>query len=145
MSSIALVLPTIYSEYETLPKLMTDIASSVLNGTVLNLHTDDVQIDFVHVEDVACAFARAAAILENSTDGKQGFLSRYCVSSGTDITPPELIALFEQIAEEKITVQRHPPQATTRRVRPWRGPILPGWTPEISLETGIKRMLSRPR
>lgn len=146
ISSIALVLPTIYSEYETLPKLMTDIGSSVLNDTVLNLHAEDVQIDFVHVDDVARALVRAVAILENPPkDAIEGSLTRYCVSSGADISPPELVALFEQIAEKKITVQRHPPQAPSRRVRPWRGPILPGWTPQIDIETGIKRMLSRPR
>jgi nucleoside-diphosphate-sugar epimerase len=145
ISAIALVLPTIYSEYETLPKLMTDITSSVLNNSVLNLYTDDVQIDFMHVEDIARAFVRAAALLDNPADAKKGSLTRYCVSSGADITPPELVGLFEQIAEKKITVQRHPLQATTRRVRPWRGPILPGWSPQINLETGIKRMLSRPR
>lgn len=144
IAAIALVLPTIYSEYEALPKLMTDIAASTQNGTTLNLQADDVLIDFVHVQDVAQSFVRASAILDVQTHAK-GSLTRYCISSGTGITPRDLVALFERISEKTISVHRQPSQANVRRVSPWHGPVLPGWTPQVDLEAGIKRMLSKPR
>ena len=145
IAAIALVLPTIYSEYEVLPKLMTDIAAAAQNATTLNLQADEVLIDFVHVQDVAQSFVRAAAILDAQTNAKAASLSRYCISSGTGITPRDLVALFERISEKTISVHRQPSQANARRVRPWHGPVLPGWTPQVDLETGIKRMLSKPR
>ena len=144
LSAIALVVPTVYSEHETAPKLMTDAAGALQHGTVLNLQADDVQIDFVHVEDVANAFVRAASLLESIVEPTFGSLSRYFVSSGRTVTPTELLALFERIGEKKMIVRRKPAShAGLRRVRPWFGPVLPGWVPYVDLESGIKRMLSR--
>lgn len=141
LSAITLTLPTIYSEYESAPKLMTDIASAWENGTSLTLQGDSVPIDFVHVEDVASAILEASLLLESQSVRKEGSLSRYCVTSGGDITPHELVALFERIGERKIIVRREVTQNKSRRTRPWHGPVVPGWVPHIDLETGIKRVL----
>ena len=142
IASIALVLPTLYSEHETRPKLMTDIAEAVLNGTSLDLHAGDIKVDFVHIEDVARAFVRASGILADRTP-QSGTLSRYWISSGMNVTPLELVTLFERFSEKKIDVRWQHSKINFRRMSPWCGPVLPGWTPRIGLEAGIKRMLSR--
>ena len=143
LSATALALPTIYSEYETVPKLMTDIASAWRTGGVLKLQTDEVLLDFVHVEDVAGAFVAAFGLLEPEGPDKQGLLRRYCVSSGGAVTPLELLALFERIGERKLPMQKAATAGNSRRARPWRGPGIPGWMPQVNLEAGIKRMLVR--
>lgn len=142
IAAIALVLPTIYSEYETSPKLMTDIASAALSDSIVTLKESTVPVDLVHVEDVANAFVRATEILNESTP-RRTELSRYCVSSGNFITPPDLIVLFEKVGRREIRFQKQPGLESLRRGRPWSGPILPGWAPRIDLESGIQRMLSR--
>ena len=144
ISSIALVLPTLYSEHETRPKLMTDIAAAVQNGTPVDIQAGDVKVDFVHVEDVARAFMRALEILSEKTL-EMGTFDRYWVSSGRNVTPVELVSLFERFAEKEVEVRRQHSKVNARRMSPWRGPVLPGWVPQIGLETGIQRMLSRPR
>ena len=144
VSAIALVLPTLYSERETRPKLMTDIAAALLNGTSVDVQAGDVKVDFVHTEDVASAVARAIEILKDRTP-EPGSLRRYWISSGRNVTTRELITLFEHLGERKIDVRWRHSQVNSRRANPWCGPILPGWTPQIDLETGIKRMLSRQR
>jgi nucleoside-diphosphate-sugar epimerase len=109
------------------------------------VQSPDVLIDFVHVEDAASAFLKAAALLEQRSPEKKGSLSRYCVSSGTEVNPEGLVAMFERIGESKLVLQKDPMSGASRRAKPWRGPALPGWTPQVDLETGIKRMLSIKR
>ena len=142
IAATALVISTIYSEYETVPKLMTDTAFALHNGTPLKVQSPDVLIDFVHVEDVASAFVKATGLLEQRAPPQKGSLSRYCVSSGTEVSPEGLAAMFERIGERKLILQKEPIQRASRRARPWRGPALPGWAPQVDLETGIKRILS---
>ena len=144
ISALALVLPTLYSERETRSKLMTDIAGAVLTGTPVDLQAADVKVDFVHVEDVARAFARASEILSCWTP-ESGCLGRYWVCSRRNVTPVELAALFERVSEKKLNVRWHHSQINARRMSPWYGPVLPGWTPKVDLEEGIKRMLSVPK
>jgi nucleoside-diphosphate-sugar epimerase len=142
ISAIALVLPTIYSEYENNTKLVTDIVTAALNGSAVTLAESLTRVDLVHVEDAARAFVRAMEILLKSASGG-GALNRYCVSSGTLITPPDLVALFERVGKRKIPICKQLSPEGTRRGNPWSGPTLPGWTPRIDLESGIERMLSR--
>jgi nucleoside-diphosphate-sugar epimerase len=142
LAAFALVLPTLYSEYERNPKLMTDTAKALEEGTVLNLRTKDVRIDFVHVEDVANAFVTAALQLQGIPEHSMGAVTRYCISSGSEVTPLDLVALFERIGARRICVRTEESRGDSRRESPWRGPVLPGWSPAINLETGIKRMLS---
>jgi CDP-3, 6-dideoxy-D-glycero-L-glycero-4-hexulose-4-reductase len=144
ISAVALVLPTLYSEHETRSKLMTDIASAVLNGTPVDLQASSVKVDFVHVEDVASAVVRSSEILKDRTP-ESGTFSRYWVSSGRNVTAQELVTLFEHLGERKVDVRWQRSQINSRRMSPWCGPVLPGWTLRIDLETGIKRMLSKPR
>ena len=144
ISAIALVLPTLYSEQETRAKLMTDVAAAVLNGTPLNLQAEAIEIDFVHIEDVARAFIRASGILMDAPV-LSGTLSRYWIGSGVSVTPLELVAMFERFSEKKIDVRWQHTNVNSRRPRPWSGPVLPGWVPQIDLETGIRKMLSTPR
>ena len=142
---IALVISTIYSEYETVPKLMTDTAFALQNGTPLKLRSPDALIDFVHVEDVANAFVKAVALLEQRAPHEKGSLSRYCVTSGTEITPEGLAAMFERVGERKLVLQKEATLGGGRRAKPWHGQSLPGWAPQVDLETGVKRMLSIKR
>jgi nucleoside-diphosphate-sugar epimerase len=141
-SAVRLTLCNIYSETDRGPTLMTDIAVAWAGSTPLSLHTDGARIDLVHVEDVAAAFIRAASLLEEGAVD-QGTLRRYSVSSGRDMTPAEVVALFEHLGDRKLVIKREESGSSPRRTRPWRGPIVPGWTPQVTLETGIRRILSR--
>jgi len=141
-SAARLTLCNIYSETDSGHTLMTDIAVAWTEGTPLKLHTDGARIDLVHVEDAAAAFMHAASLLEGDSVG-QGALRRYSVSSGQDMTPSEVAVLFEELGGRPLVIKREESRNSRRQTRPWRGTVLPGWAPQVTLESGIRRILSR--
>jgi nucleoside-diphosphate-sugar epimerase len=141
IAAVRLTLADIYSEHDTRPKLMTDIAKSWHESVPLNLRDPDAFVDLIHVEDAAAAFLHAASLLENGGIPDRA-LSRYSVSSGEDITALELVHRFERRAGRNLSITRDSAPAPSRRIKPRRGEPVPGWKPRITLEDGIDRILA---
>ena len=141
-SGIRLTLADIYSEHDTRPKLMTDIARAWATGTPLRLHADEAWIDPIHVEDAAAACLRAGLLIEQG-GVPSGALSRYSASSGGDISATDIVRLFETLGSRRIRIERTTGGGTLRKIRPRRGESLPGWAPHIPLEHGITRIIKR--
>jgi nucleoside-diphosphate-sugar epimerase len=141
MCAISLVLPTVYSEHETASKLMTDAARAWRADTVLKMGSEEIPLDYVHVDDVASAFLRACSLLDDEPSRGRGSFKRYWLSSGTYVTPTEVVERFERLGKKKLTIRRPSEVSSSRRGRPYLGPALPGWSPQIDLDTGIRRML----
>ena len=138
---VRLTLADIYSEHDTRPKLMTDIAKSWAESVPLNVRDPDALVDLIHVEDAAAAFLRAAELLEQG-DIPQRTVSRYSVSSGQDITARELVREFERIAGRNLRILHDSAEPPSRRIKPRRAEPVPGWKPKITLEAGINRILA---
>ncbi len=145
ISAVRLTLADIYSEHDTRPKLMTDIARTWATSTPLTVRDPEALVDLIHVEDAAAAFLQAASLLE--TGGiPQRVLSRFSVSSGKDITARELVHEFERQAGQNLQKTSDSAPPAGRRIKPRRGEPVPGWKPRITLEHGIQRILaSNPR
>jgi nucleoside-diphosphate-sugar epimerase len=143
-SAVRLTLCDIYSEYDTRPKLMTDIATAWTASTPVNLHSDEAWVDLIHVEDAAAAFLRAASLLKENVMSS-GVLHRYSISSGSAVSATELVGLFERLGDRKLTVKRAEGCSPSRRMKPWRGAVLPGWAPKVNLEEGIRRVIATRR
>lgn len=141
LAAVRLTLADIYSEHDTRPKLMTDIARAWADSTPLDVRDPDALVDLIHVEDAAAAFIQAASQLESGGIPDRA-LSRYFVSSGQDITARELVQQFERHAGQKLQITRDR-AAPSRRIKPWRGEPVPGWKPLITLADGIGRILAR--
>ena len=141
LSAVRLTLCDIYSEVDSRRKLMTDIADACAGNKHVILMNEGARLDLVHVEDAARAFIQVAALLECGSI-EEHRLSRYSVTSGQDNTVAELIAAFERISGKKLSVLRQDVPRLARDMGPWRGTQVPGWTPCISLEQGIARMLA---
>jgi nucleoside-diphosphate-sugar epimerase len=141
MSAVRLTLADIYSEHDTRPKLMTDIAKAWTHSTPLNLRDPESFVDLIHLEDAAAAFLQAASMLE-SGDIPNRKLSRYSVSSGEDITALELVHRFERRAGRNLQITHDSATAPSRKIKPRRGEPVPGWKPRITLEDGIDRILA---
>src|SRR5688572_17687262 len=135
IAAVRLTLADIYSEHDTRPKLMTDIAKSWRESAPLNLRDPDAFVDLIHVEDAAAAFLQAALQLESGSIPERA-LSRYSVSSGEDITALELVRRFERQAGGNLPNAGDCAPAPSRRIKPWRGEPVPGWKPRITLEGG---------
>jgi nucleoside-diphosphate-sugar epimerase len=141
LSAVRLTLADIYSEHDTRPKLMTDIAKAWNDSTPLNLRDPESYVDLIHLEDAAAAFLQAASLLESGAIPHR-MLSRYSVSSGEDITALELVHRFERRAGRNLQITRDSAAAPLRRIKPRRGEPVPGWKPRITLEDGIDRILA---
>lgn len=141
MSAVRLTLADIYSERDTRPKLMTDIARAWSSATPLTLKDPDAWVDLIHVEDAAAAFLQAASLLE-AGDIPNRTLSRFSVSSGEDITSRELVHRFERQAKRNLQITRDSAPTPLRRIKPRRIAPVPGWKPRITLEDGIDRVLA---
>jgi nucleoside-diphosphate-sugar epimerase len=143
-SAVRLTLSDIYSEHDTRPKLMTDIATAWTTSTPVNLQTNEAWVDLIHVADAASAFMRAASLLETNVISS-GALHRYSVSSGYHVSATELVGLFEKLGDRKLIVKRAEGHTSSRTMKPWRGTVLPGWTPKVNLEEGIRRIIAGRR
>lgn len=141
ISAVRLTLADIYSEHDTRPKLMTDIGKSWAMSAPLRLRDPDAFVDLIHVEDAADAFIRAALQLESGEIPARA-LSRYSVSSGEEITALELVHRFGRRAGRNLRISHDSAAAPPRRIKPRRGAPVPGWTPRITLEDGIDRIVA---
>jgi nucleoside-diphosphate-sugar epimerase len=143
LSAATLTLYEVYSELDERAKLMTVVADAWRNASELKLSQEQVWVDFVHVEDVAAAFLQAALLLEDKVV-EPGRVVNYSVCSGRDVTPMELVSLFERIGGRKIFTKRGEfPSPSRHMPRPWRGDVLPGWVPKVTLEDGVARIVNR--
>jgi len=141
-AAMALALPNIYSEFDPRPTLLTEMAAACMDGVPLVLHDREAWVDLVHVEDAASALIQAMRICQVGDVQKNRGLSRYSISSGSYMTATELMEILERIGRRKLTLERGSPSMPSRRVRPWRGTSLPGWSPRVKIEDGIARLFA---
>jgi len=141
-AAIALTLPNIYSEFDPRPTLLTEMVAACMDGVPLVLHDREAWVDLVHVEDAASALILAMRICEVGDIPKKKGLSHYSINSGPYMTATELMAILERIGGRKLALERGSPSIPSRRVRPWRGTSLPGWSPRVKIEDGIARLVA---
>lgn len=144
IEAVRLTLPDIYSEHDTRPKLINAIARAWADALPLVLQDEKARIDPVHVEDVAAAFLHAASMLEAGAIPCHS-LSHFSVTCGRDVSATELVGLFERLGSRKVAIESGRGSPPPRKMRPWRGGVLPGWAPRVTLETGVARIVERQR
>lgn len=135
-----LVLFDIYGPRDWRAKLLPAIHKAQLSGKVLDLPKNDLILNFVHSDDAVSSFITAAEKLISIPDDVN--LHNYAVRSLTDIKISEIVELFERIGGAPLKTNWGKWTASDREIKlPWKGPILPGWKPKISLKDGIKQLI----
>ena len=126
LQRIGLTLFDTYGEDDRRNKLLAVLPKIAAEGKRLALSPGEQQVDFVHAEDVACAFALAGSYL---AEGRTDLCGDYVVSSGAAVTLRELIRRYECLRGEQMPVDWGARPYRVREVMiPWRGGrILPGW------------------
>ena len=109
------------------------------SGETLAMSPGEQLIDIVYIDDVINAFAIAGKYL---VEGKYNFCGTYGVSSGNPIKLRELAKIFEKVSDKQLNIKWGGRAYREREIMiPWNTyKTLPGWKPEINLETGIKMM-----
>lgn len=111
--------------------------SRALHGQAIDIWGDGtVTRDYIYIQDVADAFARAVVY-----DGPK---SVFNICSGTGTSLNQLIAVLERMLGHELCRNSHPPRAFDISVSVLDNALAKaelGWTPEVSLDEGIRRTL----
>ena len=122
-------------------KLFQAIAQCQSSGETLPMVASDPIMDFAHIDDIVDAYIHAAFLLESCPEKVNGH--SYALTGGERRHISELIRLFEEIGDQRITIEKKLDLPGVKRVlNPWKGPILPGWRPKVSLRDGIQKFLN---
>jgi nucleoside-diphosphate-sugar epimerase len=149
--SVRAVTVNLYDSYGPLDhraKLLGALVSALRTGDPLGMSSGVQLVDLVHVDDVvrglrlAADVAAGSADTEDRSDGTMAILS---LSSGRPLTLRELVHVLGEVAGRPVPVEWG-----ARADRPgdmvehWdAGPPIPGWTPAISLESGLGALLDQ--
>lgn len=139
LSIITLKIFDTYGPNDTRKKLINLLKRSAVNGDILKMSPGEQKIDLVHVDDIVRAFL--IAIKRNLKNENEG-LETFALSSDRPVSLRELVKLIEIETSMAMNVKFSAlPYRSREIMEPWKNFIsLPGWSPEISLERGIKEL-----
>lgn len=120
-------------------KLFWALREAAAGKLELKMSPGDQLIDLVHVDDIVAAFLAAA---ERLLDDKVQEHRVYAVTTGKPRKLKDVVALYEKVTGTDVNAVWGGREYRAREVMvPWnRGEILPGWTPKIALEEGLKTL-----
>ena len=136
---VNLVLFDTYGPGDTRHKLIPQVIDSLGSSTALELSRGEQQLDLVYVDDTVAAFLRGAEI---ALSDETAFGS-FAVTSGRSISLREVVRVIENVSGRTANVRFGAKRYRDREVMtPWKtGTILPGWSANVCLEDGIRRVL----
>lgn len=126
-----------YGPGDRRPKLFSALGKAAATQDPLSMSPGEQLLDLVYIDDVVSAFMLATELVQRGDESRQ----EYAVSAGKRITLRELVALYQRVAGKTVPVKWGARPYRDREVMiPYEGfrPV-PGWTPTVSLEEGIKR------
>jgi nucleoside-diphosphate-sugar epimerase len=135
--AITLKLFDTYGPLDLRPKLINLLERAAREKTRLNLSPGEQLINIVYIDDVVRAFMVAANLL---VEGRVQRQETYMVSSDESVRLRDLVEIYEKITGQKLDINWGGRPYRYREVMvPWKGGNhLPGWSPEVDLEQGIK-------
>jgi len=119
-------------------KLLSVLRDALRRGKPVDMSSGRQLIDLVHVDDVVRALRLAAGHCGTGPPS-----ARFGVSSGRPLQVREVVDLVGQIAGAPVPVRWGVrPELADEMLRPWDvSPPVPGWTPEVELDDGLRAFL----
>jgi len=134
---ITLELYDIYGEYDTRPKLVHLLRRAAQTGEALDTTPGEQPIALTHIEDVVEGFLCAWELAEKMEPSHE----TYALNTDEVVTVRELIERVERVWGCPVPVRLGAKPYREREVMHlWQGERLPGWTPRIGLDEGLKRL-----
>lgn len=138
--AMTLVLYDVYGPADPRGRLISQLHEALRTGQRLSLSPGKQQLELVHVADATAAYVRAAELLEQSA--RFGDCRRFGVTSSAPRTLRNVVATYARVAGRSPAVQWGGRPYREREVmKPRRFRRLPGWTPSLPLEEGLKQVL----
>ena len=134
LSVLTLKLSDTYGPNDRRQKLIALLLRIAHTGEPLALSPGGQIINFVHSADVVEAVRLAIARVIASPAGLESF----AVRGAELLSLRQFVDLFQETLGVKVNAQWGARPYRDREVmRPWIGPLLPGWTPQIDLRAGL--------
>ncbi len=128
-----------YGPRDPRQKLFTLLRRVAAAGEPLDMSPGEQLIDLVYIDDVVDAFIGAAALLLAGTIDRH---ESYAVSSGAPLRLRDLVEIYGRIIGNSLPIRWGGRPYREREVMiPWNsGRTMPGWSPRVGLEQGIRLM-----
>lgn len=139
LKAITLKLFDTYGPNDPRPKLLHLLEKTARGGEPLAMSPGEQLIDLVHIDDVIDAYLMAAReVRQAAYVGHRG----YAVTSGHPVRLRDLVQLYGDVTGSPVPIQWGGRPYREREVMTtWdKGPVLPGWKPQISLAEGFSRL-----
>jgi len=119
-------------------KLIAILGEAAASKSELAMSPGEQLLSLVYVDDVVEAFVVAAnRLLKGAACPNESF----AVRANELISVKDFVALYSRVSGREIPVKFGGRPYREREVMvPWLLPTLPGWTPKVTLEEGIKRV-----
>lgn len=140
LSSLTLILFDTYGPNDRRNKLFNLLRQAHLKGELLKMSSGGQLMDLVYIDDTVDAFLAAEELLskDKTISGKS-----FAVSSGRHIFLKDVVAMYEVLSGATILIEwGGKPYRAREVIVPWNGKVLPNWKARVSLEQGIKAILS---
>jgi nucleoside-diphosphate-sugar epimerase len=139
LRAITLKLFDTYGPGDPRPKLLSLLQKATATGAPLDLSPGEQLINPVYIDDVVEAFVLAGKrLLDGAPAGKE----EYAVSSRHPLSVREFAAAYASASGRGLELRWCAQPYRAREVMvPWNtGASLPGWSPKVTLEEGIRRI-----
>lgn len=137
--AVTLELFDTYGPNDPRPKLFSLLREAARSGSRLRMSPGEQLIDYVYIDDITSAFILAAERML-STDAP--IQERFEVRTGHPLPLREIVSLYATLTAHSIDVEWGAlPYREREMMVPWAGGSeLPGWSPLVDLEQGIRLM-----
>ncbi|MBI5595548.1 MAG: NAD-dependent epimerase/dehydratase family protein [Elusimicrobia bacterium] len=138
LSAVTLELTDTYGPGDPRRKLFTLLREAAARGERLAMSPGEQRLDPVFVDDAVEAFLAAQRRAAGLPDGR---LESFCVAGGRPRTLREVVEAWRGSGGRALEVSWGARPYRAREVMaPPDGPTLPGWSPRVGLEEGIRLM-----
>jgi nucleoside-diphosphate-sugar epimerase len=136
---LALHLTDCYGPGDERRKLLDRLLEVQRTGETLRMSPGEQSIDLLHVADAARALEIAGRRVASAAAST---FERFAARSGRSLTLREFVALVERVRGAPVAVEwGAQPYRARETFGAWTwGTVLPGWTPTITLEDGVRSL-----
>lgn len=141
LQAVTLKLFNSYGPNDHRPRIISLLQQAAKEKKTLSLSPGEQLLDLVYIDDITDAYMIAA---DQLLRGKLGKNDVFAISSKKPIRLKDLVQVFETVTGTPMPVQwGGRPYHFREFMIPWdKGNVLPNWEPKITLEEGLRRIIS---
>ncbi|MGZ0190115.1 MAG: NAD-dependent epimerase/dehydratase family protein, partial [Alphaproteobacteria bacterium] len=136
LNAITLKIYDSYGPGDPRRKFLSVLAETAARGKTLRASPGDQKLHTVHVDDIIDGFIHAANLI---TSGQVSGRNSFTLPSPKAITLRQLADTWKAAAGNDASIEWGAmPHRPGEVMAPWEGTSLPGWSPRITLEDGLR-------